>query len=662
MAVVPYISYGVKMKRITILFWFFLVGLASMGNASSINRPWWSESGTGIIALDADSLGFVNASGDTVWITSATGGSGGGLDSAQIMDVVQDSISGDITLSAASVVAITAQSIVGNDVDSIGENFVFDDAYRGTSAVSDSQYVTKGYADAFTELDPALDAATVTIGDGSGVVNLAFDGTSTTDGGIYWNVSGTRMDVRGSNFLIGKFKNALTDDVHLSFGATNTELLTWDGDGTDDFILSDILRADGLIASGTVEGATITEGGVAVYNDNEMDAFSEIDAIVADKSLINLEDGGTFTGNVIANANLSVGNAGTTAGVLTLLEDDDDGSNFASFMAPALTANTVYTLPADDGDNTEVLQTNGSGTLSWVANAGSGSAVWVQSNDSSVLVDADDGDTTMIQTDDNLGAVTWGIGALQTSLTIDGGGSELRVDDPLHVEGDIWVNKDSTNGDALITFNDGDTDGIIHLDDILNLFESNIGWNIVGNIAVSGTVDGKDIATNAAMINEAEVIASNWDNTANPWADNEVADDITIDFADDVDTTGTEIAAALADRANIHDTLTISFVIQGIDEDHDFPFRMFPKAITLIAVSGHCLEGEDVDGCLMEYNGDAESPTACNSSDWTFTDGEERTTSISNASIDAGDYLGWKTEDVDGDVDFFTLTIEYTVN
>jgi hypothetical protein len=49
-----------------------------------------------------------------------------------------------------------------------------------------------------------------------------------------------------------------------------------------------------------------------------------------------------------------------------------------------------------------------------------------------------------------------------------------------------------------------------------------------GNITVGGTVDGKDIATNAAMLNEAETITGNWVNTSNPWADNEVADDLTI--------------------------------------------------------------------------------------------------------------------------------------
>jgi hypothetical protein len=105
---------------------------------------------------------------------------------------------------------------------------------------------------------------------------------------------------------------------------------------------------------------------------SEIDTFAEIDTQIADKSLVNLEDGGTFTANLIANANLSVGNAATTAGVLTILEDDDDGANFASFSVPALAANTVYTLPPDDGDNTEVLQTNGAGVLTWVSNAGGG--------------------------------------------------------------------------------------------------------------------------------------------------------------------------------------------------------------------------------------------------------------------------------------------------
>lgn len=136
------------------------------------------------------------------------------------------------------------------------------------------------------------------------------------------------------------------------------------------------LDADNNTVSNIVIGAECTGASTALTDtadllyEAELDSFSELDTQIADKALINLADGGTFTGNIIANANLSVGNAATTAGVLTLLEDDDDGANFASFMVPALTANTVYTLPPDDGDNTEVLQTDGSGSLTWVAQTG----------------------------------------------------------------------------------------------------------------------------------------------------------------------------------------------------------------------------------------------------------------------------------------------------
>ena len=50
-------------------------------------------------------------------------------------------------------------------------------------------------------------------------------------------------------------------------------------------------------------------------------------------------------------------------------------------------------------------------------------------------------------------------------------------------------------------------------------FGSDVG--VTGNVTVTGTVDGKDIATNAAMLNEAETITGNWVNTTYPWAVNE---------------------------------------------------------------------------------------------------------------------------------------------
>jgi len=78
----------------------------------------------------------------------------------------------------------------------------------------------------------------------------------------------------------------------------------------------------------------------------------------------------TSSGLVTANANLNISNGATGSGILKILEDTDDGSNFASFQVPALGANTVYTLPSDDGDSGEQLQTNGSGVLTWESAGG----------------------------------------------------------------------------------------------------------------------------------------------------------------------------------------------------------------------------------------------------------------------------------------------------
>lgn len=66
-----------------------------------------------------------------------------------------------------------------------------------------------------------------------------------------------------------------------------------------------------------------------------------------------------------------VGILGTadSAAEVRLYEDTDNGTNYLGFKAPtAITSSVTFTLPDGDGANTQVIQTNGSGTLSWVAN------------------------------------------------------------------------------------------------------------------------------------------------------------------------------------------------------------------------------------------------------------------------------------------------------
>ena len=46
------------------------------------------------------------------------------------------------------------------------------------------------------------------------------------------------------------------------------------------------------------------------------------------------------------------------------------GSNYVGFEAPSLSADQIWVLPTADGTSGQVIQTNGSGTLSWASPSG----------------------------------------------------------------------------------------------------------------------------------------------------------------------------------------------------------------------------------------------------------------------------------------------------
>lgn len=80
---------------------------------------------------------------------------------------------------------------------------------------------------------------------------------------------------------------------------------------------------------------------------------------------LSLSGAGVLTVTGSGSGSLAIGNGSAGSGVLQINEDTDAGSNYASFQVPSLSANTVYTLPSDDGASGEILQTDGSGTLDW---------------------------------------------------------------------------------------------------------------------------------------------------------------------------------------------------------------------------------------------------------------------------------------------------------
>lgn len=79
--------------------------------------------------------------------------------------------------------------------------------------------------------------------------------------------------------------------------------------------------------------------------------------------------GATLTDAGAATFTGSVDIAGTSAAGanIKLYEDTDNGTNYVAFKSPdTLSGNITWTLPTADGTNGQVLQTNGSGSLSWL--------------------------------------------------------------------------------------------------------------------------------------------------------------------------------------------------------------------------------------------------------------------------------------------------------
>ena len=107
---------------------------------------------------------------------------------------------------------------------------------------------------------------------------------------------------------------------------------------------------------GRATGQVLT-GGTAANDDLTLRPTTNAtkgDIIVADQG-----------GNVIIGG-------GTTASRLRILEASGSGTNYTEFVAQAQAGNITYTLPPDDGDASEVLSTDGSGNLTWVAGAAGG--------------------------------------------------------------------------------------------------------------------------------------------------------------------------------------------------------------------------------------------------------------------------------------------------
>ena len=111
-----------------------------------------------------------------------------------------------------------------------------------------------------------------------------------------------------------------------------------------------------------------------------------------------------------AASSLTLGTASTNTGQIILRNSTN--ANTLTLQAGATGGNITFTLPTDDGDNGEVLTTNGSGVLSWEASGGSGTVT-------DVSVVTANGVSGSVATSTTTPAITLTLGAI-TPTTVNG--------------------------------------------------------------------------------------------------------------------------------------------------------------------------------------------------------------------------------------------------
>ena len=307
-----------------------------------------------------------------------------------------------------------------------------------------------------------------------------------------------------------------------------------------------------------------------------------------------------YDGNKIFEINdgnyVGVGGNATAPGEIRIYEDTDNGSHYTGFKAGNNTESVAYVLPTADGSASQVLSTDGSGTLSWTtASANTPSSADGQALGSASLEWSDlflaDGGTVQFGNDQEVRLIhTADTGLIlkhtataddkPVSLTLQTGETDIAANDVIG-KIDFQAPDEGTGTDAILVaagieaVSEGDFSSSANATKLSfktaasEAAAEKMALSSAGNLTVAGTF----VPTGVITAN-AGVVVDNF--TIDGTEIDLSSGDLTVDVAGDItlDAGGADIH--LADDGTTFGTFTNSssdFVIDAAVQDKDIIFK-----------------------------------------------------------------------------------------
>jgi hypothetical protein len=315
--------------------------ISSASSTHTFNIPNASVGEIGLVTTTAQTFAGVKSFNTSLLVTSG----GIGITGASIFHTSLTSsgaLTASSTLGVSGVATLASTLLVQNGGIGVTGASIFHTSLTSSGALTASSTLSvSGVATLSSNVNITSGGLGVTGGltvSGATVFNSNTNSTSSTTGAVTL-VGG--LGISG-NLNIG---SGLGVSGVATFGSTSSFA------GVASFSAALLVTSGGIgITGASTFHTSLTSSGVLTVSNTTAATSSTNAALVI--------SGGVGVGGSII------------AGTIALF----NGANYVGFRAPALSASRIWTLPAADGSNGQVLTTDGSGNLSWGTGAGAGTS------------------------------------------------------------------------------------------------------------------------------------------------------------------------------------------------------------------------------------------------------------------------------------------------